>query len=307
MNKQWLSYLKLTFAVIVWGGSFVATKVALREVSPITVVWLRFSIGLVMLCLVVVVRHQFTIPTRRELAYFALLGFIGITFHQWLQSTGMKTSQATTTAWIVATIPIFMALLGWTFLHEKLGSIQVMGIGLAALGVFFVVTQGDFEFLSNGVVGAPGDVLVLLSAPNWAVFSVLSRWGLKNHPAIRMVFYVMAFGWLFNTILLLMGPGLSEISHLSTTGWWSIIFLGVFCSGIAYIFWYDGLQALPMAQAGAFIYLEPFVTVVVAALVLEEPLVFFSMLGGGLILMGVYLVQRESQVLENQTVPTNMD
>lgn len=258
-----------------------------------------------MLVPVMAPRRQFALPTRRELLYFALLGFIGITLHQWLQSTGMKTSQATTTAWIVASIPIFMALLGWAFLSEKLSGLQVLGIGIAALGVFFVVTEGDFEALRTGVVGAPGDLLVLLSAPNWAVFSLLSSWGLKNHPAIRMVFYVMAFGWLFNTVLLFMGPRLSEITQLSNAGWWSIIFLGVFCSGIAYIFWYDGLQALPMAQAGAFVYLEPFVTVIVAALVLKEPLLFFSMLGGGMILVGVFLVQKKSQVLENQIIQSN--
>jgi len=69
-------------------------------------------------------------------------------------------------------------------------------------------------------------------------------------------------------------------------------FLGVFCSGLGYIFWYDALQALPTAQAGAFVYLEPFVTVVVAALVLSEPLLVASLLGGGIILLGVWMVQR---------------
>ncbi len=71
-----------------------------------------------------------------------------------------------------------------------------------------------------------------------------------------------------------------------------MVFLGVFCSGLAYIFWYDALQALPVAQAGAFVYLEPFVTLVVAALVLGEVVTLVSLLGGGVILLGVWMVQR---------------
>ena len=74
-------------------------------------------------------------------------------------------------------------------------------------------------------------------------------------------------------------------------GWLSVGFLGVFCSGLAYIFWYDALKALPAAQAGAFLYLEPFVTVIVAALILGEPLLGISLLGGAAILLGVWIVK----------------
>jgi drug/metabolite transporter (DMT)-like permease len=80
---------------------------------------------------------------KNEWLYFALLGFLGITFHQWLQSTALTTSRASTTAWIVATTPVFMALLAWLALKEKLGWLQTSGILLAALGVLLVVTDGD--------------------------------------------------------------------------------------------------------------------------------------------------------------------
>jgi drug/metabolite transporter (DMT)-like permease len=282
----------VTSAVIFWGGSFVATKVALRDVSPVTVVWLRFAIGVLILGAAVLARRQFALPRRSDLGYFALLGFIGITFHQWLQSTGLVIAQATTTAWIVATTPIFMALLGWLLLGEKLGWWQGAGIALATLGVLLVVSEGDLAAVSRGRIGTLGDLLILLSAPNWAVFSALSRRGLGRHPAARMMFYVMGFGWLFTTVLFLIGPGADEISKLTIPGWLGVFFLGVFCSGLAYIFWYDALQALPVAQAGAFVYLEPFVTVVVAAAILDEPLLLAALLGGSLILAGVWLVQR---------------
>jgi drug/metabolite transporter (DMT)-like permease len=155
-----------------------------------------------------------------------------------------------------------------------------------------VVTRGDLASLSVGSFGTPGDFLVLISAPNWAVFSILSRRGLRTFPATLMMFYVMGFGWLFTSLLFFAGPGLSEIARLSLPGWLGVGFLGVFCSGLAYIFWYDALQALPVAQAGAFVYLEPFITLVIAAIVLGEVVTLVSLLGGGVILFGVWLVQR---------------
>ncbi|HLP80996.1 MAG TPA: DMT family transporter, partial [Nitrosomonas sp.] len=120
-NSKLLPYLEATFAVIVWGASFIATKVVLRDISPVTVVWLRFAMGVVILGIAVAMRKQFAFLGRNEWLYFALLGFLGITFHQWLQSNALQTSEASTTAWIVSTTPVFMAILGWIVLKEKLG------------------------------------------------------------------------------------------------------------------------------------------------------------------------------------------
>jgi drug/metabolite transporter (DMT)-like permease len=284
--------LETLFAVVVWGGSFIATKIALQDVSPVTIVWLRFLIGVAVLGAAVTARKQFRLPGWRDLGLFALLGLIGITWHQWLQSTGLQTAQASTTAWIVSTTPVFMALLGWLVLKERLSALQAGGIGLAAAGVLLVVSKGDLGGVLQAGFGTPGDRLILISAPNWAVFSTLSRRGLRSHPAARMMLYVMGFGWLFSSVPLAAGPGLSEFGQLSQNGWLAVLFLGVACSGLAYIAWYDALQALPAMQVGAFLYLEPLVTMVVAAILLDEAVVWSSLAGGGLILTGVWLVNR---------------
>ncbi len=291
-SQKVFPYLEVLFAVIAWGASFIATKIGVKDVTPITVVWLRFGMGVVILGMAVAVRREFAWPAKNEWAYFILLGFIGITFHQWLQSTGLVTAQASTTAWIVATTPIFMALLGWLVLKEKLSVGQVAGIGLAALGVLVVVSNGDLTSVFGGKFGAPGDFLIMLSAPNWAVFSTLSRRGLQKHPAARMMFFVMTFGWLLSSIAFFGGGNFNQVFQLTGDGWLGVTFLGIFCSGLAYIAWYDGLQAIAASQVGAFLYLEPLVAVVVAAAILSEPVTWASLVGGGVILFGVYLVNR---------------
>lgn len=290
--------LKALFAVTVWGASFVATKVALQYVSPSTVVWLRFTMGVIILGAAVLLGRQFALPQGLDWAYFAVLGFLGIAFHQWLQSTGLLTAQATTTGWIIATTPIFMALLGLVILREHLVWYQVAGIFMAAFGVLLVVTKGDLSSVTAGKFGTPGDFLILISTLNWAIFSALSRSGLKRHPSTLMMFYVMSFGWLFTSILFLAGPGLREVASIPWDGWVAITFLGIFCSGIAYIFWYDALKVLPVAQTGAFLYLEPIITVIVAAFVLRESILLATLIGGVTILMGVWLVNRPGQSVQ---------
>jgi drug/metabolite transporter (DMT)-like permease len=124
------------------------------------------------------------------------------------------------------------------------------------------------------------------------VFSALSRRGLKSHPASLMMLYVMSFGWLFTSILFLMTNDFAEISNLTMNGWIGIAFLGIFCSGLAYIAWYDALQTLTTAQTGVFLYIEPLVAVVVAFFVLGEAITPASLLGGAIIIFGVWLVNR---------------
>lgn len=289
--------IEAIFAVVVWGGTFIATKIALREVSPATIVWLRFGMGVLILGGAVAWRRQFALPEKNEWPYFALLGFLGVTFHQWLQANGLITAQATTTAWIVASTPIFIAILGWLVLKESLGSLRVVGIALAAIGVLLVVSKGNVAALFNGQEGTIGDLLIFISAINWAVFSILSRRELARHPAARMMFYVMLSGWLFTNIWIFgSGPRLGEISRLTSVGWSAMLMLGIFGSGLAYIAWYDALQALPASQLGAFLNIEPLVTTLLAAVMISERITILTVLGGAIIILGVYLVNKPSSV-----------
>ncbi len=292
LSKTLTAQLKLFAAIAVWGGSFIATKIAVGEVSPVVVVWSRFLIGFLILGWFAWRQGELSIPTWKDGLEFAFLGFMGITLHQWLQSSGLVTSEAATTAWIVSTSPVFMAVLGWLFLKEHLGVIGTLGIVLATLGVSLVISKGSFAGMFGGSFGRPGDILILISALNWAVFSVMARPSLQRHSAVKVTFYMLLFGWLFTMPQFLIGRHWHEFSQLTATGWMSILFLGVLCSALSYIFYNDGLQTLPASQVGAFLYLEPLVATLIAALVLSEQIVPATLAGGALILLGVWQVSR---------------
>jgi drug/metabolite transporter (DMT)-like permease len=286
------AYAGAVFAVSVWGASFVATKIGVREVHPLTVMWLRFGIGIAVLAIAVAARGEFAVPSRKDLGYFAALGALGITLHQWLQATGLVTAQASTTSWIITATPLTMALVGWAVLGERLNRRQAAGIVVGALGVLLVVSRGHLAQLVSGRFGTRGDVLVTISTLTWALFSVYSRRGLQQHTSASMILYVMGSGWLLGTIPWVAIGGPAEIRLLTADAWTGIVFLGVLCSGVAYVFWYDALRALPAARVGALLYIEPLVTMVVAAAVLGEAVTPAALLGGAVIVAGVRLATR---------------
>jgi drug/metabolite transporter (DMT)-like permease len=293
MTKKIKPYFEALFAVIVWGGSFIATKIAVGQISPTTVVWLRFTIGIPLILLAVIIRKQLAFPKGNEWWYFALLGFLGISFHQWLQSNGLRTAQATTTAWIISTSPAFIAVLGWMVLKEKLTLHQSLGIALAMVGVLAVVTKGDLAALTVGKFSTTGDFLILISSVNWAVFSILSRHGLKSHPSTRMTLWIMTLGWFFTSVTFIVGKYYTEILQLDSRSWLAVIYLGILTTGLAYIAWFDALSQLPAAQTGAFLFIEPLTSMVVAAIILNEQITPISVLGGVVILFGIWMVNKQ--------------
>jgi len=302
--RRFWTYAGLILTVIFWGASFVATKIVLLELTPATIIVIRFGVGFLVLLITVGLRQEIKPVHRQKLPFLALLGFLGITFHQWLQVTGLKSTAATITAWVVATIPVFVALLGWAILGERLTKQQVAGITLAAGGAVTVVSGGDLLALTTGRVGTMGDIMIAISAINWAVFTVLSKRALgmpspdvsrdtvANGSPVTVMLYVMGFGLAFSMPWALVDGGWRALATISDQGWWALIFLGVACSGLAYLFWFKALDVMPVTQAAVFLYLEPLVTAVLAGPMLGESTTTITALGGAAILLGVWWVNQ---------------
>src|SRR5687768_8100291 len=134
-------------AVVFWGISFVATKAALGEVSPVTLVSMRFFIGAFLLLLLV--RR---LPPREEWASLALMGFVGVFVHQMLQSYALTMTTASNTGWLIGLCPIWSALLSAVVLRERFGGWKIAGLIAGFAGALLVVTGGDF---SPNVFGRP--------------------------------------------------------------------------------------------------------------------------------------------------------
>lgn len=295
MTSDTLNRLKALIAAIFWGVSFVATKAALRDVSPWTLIVVRFAFGVAILVFAAWRLHLIKLVSARDFFSLAILGAIAIAIHQGLQATGLTLTSASSMAWLVGLTPVFTAILAWLFLHERVGSLKVFGLAIAFAGAIVVVTKGMLSPETLHLPSTFGDLLALASSLNWAIFSIASKPLLRRLPPTLMMAYVMVIGWVLILPFWGIGQGWNEIGNLTTTGWLAITFLGICCSGIAYIFWYDALAHIDASEVSAFIYLEPLVTVVVAGIVLGEPFTLVTFLGGLTILFGVYLVNRPAK------------
>ena len=282
------------WAIIFWGFSFIATKVALREVHPFTLLTLRFGIGAFLL-LVVQLRQDkkfLKVFSQRDWIYVLFLSIVGIAGHNLLQAFGLLYTTAINTGWIIAIQPIFITLTARLFLGEGITVRKIIGIVIGFSGIFLIVSKGVFSLSLFRFSSTFGDLLVLLSALTWTAFTVGGRGFLSRFPPLVTITPIMMVGCLITLPLSAVKGEWNILFHLSLSGWMGILFLGIFCSGLAYFYWYSALEKRDSSIIGMYLYLEPLVTLMGARLLLGEEVKWITLMGGGMTLMGVYLATR---------------
>lgn len=287
MTKRIFPYWKPISAVVIWGASFIATKIALEEIEPLTIIFLRLILASALLFfLAVYSKKNFALDLKNHSGIF-ILALIAA-FHLWIQVTGMQYTTAANTGWIIGTAPIFMAIVGFVVFKESLSPIRIFGILLAFFGLLMLISKGNLssiDFLSN-----KGDFLILASAFTWSIYSAVNKKiSLSYSPLLTILF-------LFIMMAIIISPfsinsaSIHSVGSLSSKGWAAIFFLGIFCSGAAYVLWAQALKEMDSVKVGAFLYFEPFVTVFAAWLLLREEITFIMILSGVVISIGVMLV-----------------
>lgn len=279
-------------AVVLWGLSFVATRIVLRELPPVPLVFARFGLGAALLAGVLAARGRPLVPPRREWPALAWLGFVGIFVHQLLQSHALTLTTAVRTGWLIGVVPIWSALLAALFLRERFGAAKVAGLALGFAGAMLVVTRGRVAGGLLALPGTRGDLLILASTVNWAVYTVLSRGPLARLGSLRATAGSMFLGWLMLGALMLDPAAWRGYAALSPAGWGALLFLGLGPAGLGYLLWFGALERIETSRVAAFLYLEPLVTLAAAVALLGEEVGLATVAGGLLVLAGVALVQR---------------
>jgi drug/metabolite transporter (DMT)-like permease len=273
-------------AVVFWGISFVATKAALREVSPVTLIFCRFAIGA--LVLLALVRR---LPPRDAWPQLLLMGFLGVFVHQMLQAYGLTLTSATNSGWLIGLTPLWSAVLSAIVLRERFSSWKVAGLVGGFAGALLVVTRGDF---SPQVLGRPstlGDLLIFISTINWSIYSVIGHATIRKLGPRRATSGAMLFGAAMLTPFFVARQGWRELPQLSSTGWGALLFLSIGCSALGYLFWYGALEHVEVSRVAALLYIEPLVTFLAAAVLLGERVSGTVIAGGMIVLVSVVIAQ----------------
>jgi len=283
-------YLLILLAIIFWGTSFVATKTVLNEIKPVTIIILRLILASILLTIIALsTKRKFSINFKSH-SWIFILALVAV-FHLWIQVTGLQYTTAANTGWIIGTAPVFMAILGFVFYKEKITLLQFLGILVAVAGLLLLIGKGDITNI--GLIENQGDLLVLGSAFTWGVYSMVNKKISLSYSPLMTILYLFLMMAVIIIPFNLNTETINSVINLSLISWMWILFLGIFCSGVAYVIWAQALRDMESAKVGAFLYFEPLVTVIAAWFFLREEITLLMILSGLLITAGVFIVNKE--------------
>ena len=283
-------HLAAFFTILIWGTTFISTKVLLEDFAPVEILFFRFVIGY--LALLAADRRPIKGAGRRRELTFVGAGLCGICLYYLMENIALTYTMASNVSVIVATAPFFTAFLFWLFMRseEKPGAGFVLGF-LAAMAGIGLISFNGAQMQLNPL----GDVLALGAAVVWWCYSVLSKkMGGFGYPLIASTRHAFFYGILFMIpALFLFGFRLDLSRVADPLNLFNMVYLGIGASAACFVSWNYAMHSLGAVRASVYIYLVPVITVVFSALILGEPVTVLSLLGMGLTLAGLVLSQKK--------------
>ncbi len=286
--------IALLGACALWAVSFVATKIALEVVPPLTVVSLRLLVAsLCFLPLLLTGRRLRRISDRATLLGLFGLSLFGAGLHYGFQTVGLQYTTASNASLYVATGPITILLLAVVFLGEPLNLRKVIGVVIAVVGVMVVMGLGTIMAfrLPQRVVG---DLLVIASIVMWGCFTVFGKRLTDRLGALTVTATVTVIGaaWMAPVGLLETQRAGFSLAQVTPEAWSAVVYLGAGCNFLAVLLYFTALARTESQKVGVYLYTIPPMTALVAALVLGETITFNLAVGTVLVITGVALTER---------------
>ncbi|MCE5191577.1 MAG: DMT family transporter [Actinomycetia bacterium] len=276
-------------ALVLWASAFAGIKAGLKGFGPGELALLRFGTASLVLAVFALVTRM-RLPDLADIPKIGFASVLGITIYHLCLNFGETTVTAGAASLIIASGPIFTALLAMLFLKERLTAWGWAGIAVAFSGVA-LITLGEG---TGGLAFQPAAMLVLVAAVSTAAYFVASKPLLRKYAPLEFTSYAI---WLGTVPMLVFSPGLlSELPHAPLSATISVIYLGVFPGAIAYALYSGVLSKLPASIASSFLYVQPVTATIIAWVWIREVPSLVTLVGGALALVGVALVSTRGRL-----------
>ena len=286
-------YLKLVLAMCIWGGTFVPARVLSQEFSAITISFYRFLISSIFLLLVLVYRGEHRLKwSAKNIVTMSVLGLTGVFAYNVFFFLGLQTVAAGKSSVIISMNPAVTAIFATIFLKEVMTWKKLLGVILALFGVITVIGQGDFSSLFHGGFSI-GEIFLLGSVTSWVIYTIVGKIILKEFTSLQATTWAFVFGTLFIFPFAYFEGALKFNSQASFLHWTYLLYLGVFGSAVAFLWFYDGVKVIGAAKAASFINISPIVGVLSGVLLLGEKINLSLLVGGTIVAIGVVLINRK--------------
>jgi len=286
-------YLLLSLTAFFWSLNWVIGRAMAGHVTPFALTFARWLVALAAMLPFAwkeLVEHRDTI--RRHWRAVAWLALWGTGPYNVFAYYGLQYTTATNGVILNSSVPILIILIGWAIYRDRVTRVQALGVAISLAGVLAILTRGDLSVLARFSLNR-GDLILLAGMACWATYTVLLRTKPPELPGLALLACCSIVG------LILLLPGVViEMAFLdgrfevTPANLGAMVYLGVFPSFVAYLFWNRGVAEVGSNVAGIFMHLMPLFGALLAAVFLDERIRPFHVAGMALILAGVALTTR---------------
>lgn len=294
LATQTRSMLLLVLTMAVWGSTFVVTKELIALWPPYTLACARVSLGTLVLLPLAISRHRR--ETRLPWPTIWVMGLLGVALYYLSFNVAMMHVSASQGALVQSSIPAMTALVAVLWLRERASALRWLGIAMSVGGVLIVFSGGVSDSSESALLG---NLLMFASVVCWALYTSMAK-RVSGYDSLVITVAVMGTG----AVLLLPLAGYEIVTAnlggkglpaLPPMGWAGVLYLGVVASGFAYLLYNASLRHLDASAVGVYTNLIPIVGVLTGVVVLGEPLSARAIVGGLVVMLGVWITSRSER------------
>lgn len=285
-KKTTAGHIMALITIVIWGTTFISTKILLEDFTPVEILFSRFLLGV--LALIAVYPKRLKIKDKKQEFTFAAAGLCGICLYYLFENIALTYTMASNVGVIVSVAPFFTAVLSHVLrkTEEKLKAQFFIGFIVAITGIC-LISFSSSELKLNPI----GDILAIVAAFVWAVYSLLTRkisgYGYNTIQITRRIF---AYGILFIIPFLFVFDFSLDVQKFVKPEYaLNLIYLGLGASALCFVTWNYAVKVLGAVKTSVYIYIVPVITVVTSVIVLKEEITWMAAVGIGLTLIGLFL------------------
>jgi drug/metabolite transporter (DMT)-like permease len=287
--------VKLVLVAVVWGGTFIAGRIAAPEMPPPTAALIRYvTASLALLAMTFAMEGGLPALDRRQWLMVTLLGFAGVAGYNYLFMVGLQTVPASRGSLIMALNPAATMIGAALFLREPITIAKIVGTLLALTGVAVELGGGNPLALVSGEIGE-GELALFGCVVGWAAYTLIAK-NVTGLSALAVTTYAALIGMLMLAALVVTRRD-PLVPHASLRVWLALVYMGVLGTALAFVWFLEGVKTLGPARAAIFVNLVPVAAITLGLLLLGERLTVAMLVGAALVVAGVWIINRPASAM----------